>query len=559
MRLKYIILFFCTVSVSLITGQIQMAGYPLSYSHIGLIEDAGLPVVELTTPNIGNLLSTDLIQSRSDAIWRDAIAIPANVNVLEEGTWYDIAGVGRICKLIVKAPDALSLELNFDGFFLPDGAKLFVYNPDHTEFIGGFTSDNNKSFSSLSTHMIQGESCILEYFEPFEVNMSPVLHLMDVTFRYRDFLRLEDNGGSQQCEIDVSCIDNETWNGSVNSVVRIRSRIGNDFFWSTGVLMNNTNEDCKPYILTSLRSVINPYTIEDAEASDLHFFRYYFDYQRGECGEGKGLNKSISGSYRRADSNDNGGELGSDFLLLELSCVIPESYNAYWAGWNVSENPNANAGFTVHHPLGDVKKISVFNSSPVNADYGISNTHWKVTWSDIGTSGKGVTEVGSIGAPLFDSEGLVFGTLTAGGSSCDSSLPGASNNPDYFGKMSKHWMSNPNAIPMKLRSWLDPAATGNTLFEGSSNPCVVGVRENFSDSEIIAWPNPVKNEWHVKLPDTGIFYIGVHDMLGRLVLSDRDAQGVSILDFSELPNGVYAVSITSVSHGSFSSKVIVER
>ena len=36
-------------------------------------------------------------------------------------------------------------------------------------------------------------------------------------------------------------------------------------------------------------------------------------------------------------SNDGGGNSGSDYALFQLNNAIPQSYNAFYNGWNVGE------------------------------------------------------------------------------------------------------------------------------------------------------------------------------------------------------------------------------
>ena len=48
---------------------------------------------------------------------------------------------------------------------------------------------------------------------------------------------------------------------------------------------------------------------------------------------------------------------GSDFYLVQLLQDIPETYNPYFLGWN-RDGLGSSEGFTIHHPQGDIKKIS---------------------------------------------------------------------------------------------------------------------------------------------------------------------------------------------------------
>ncbi|MCX8486452.1 MAG: hypothetical protein ORN53_04615, partial [Crocinitomicaceae bacterium] len=105
------------------------------------------------------------------------------------------------------------------------------------------------------------------------------------------------------------------------------------------------------------------------------------------------------------------------------------AFNAYWNGWNANTAATT-GGAGIHHPAGDIKKISTFTGNTVSTQWGTATgSHWRVTWTS-NTNGYGVTEGGSSGSPLFNSsQGYVIGTLTGGGSFCT-----AQTAPDQYGK-----------------------------------------------------------------------------------------------------------------------------
>jgi hypothetical protein len=134
-----------------------------------------------------------------------------------------------------------------------------------------------------------------------------------------------------------------------------------------------------------------------------------------------------------------------------LSEDIPIDYEPYYAGWNIDTIGIENTT-TIHHPSGDVKKITKDFDSPVTGNYGDTydeDTHWRIKQWDIGT-----TEGGSSGAPLFDQNKRIIGDLTGGEASCDY------NYNDYFAKISHSWNDFGNA-DHQLENWLDP---NNTYF-----------------------------------------------------------------------------------------------
>jgi lysyl endopeptidase len=151
-----------------------------------------------------------------------------------------------------------------------------------------------------------------------------------------------------------------------------------------------------------------------------------------------------------------------------IATLKTANFNAYWNGWDANNSVVA-GGAGIHHPAGDIKKISTFNATPSSQTYGGStaNTHWRFSWS-ANSNGHGVTEGGSSGSPIFKSNGRIFGTLTGGSSFCNQLTA-----PDLYGKVSYHWTSNGTNTNYQLKTFLDPGNTGALVLDGSSNPCSV--------------------------------------------------------------------------------------
>ena len=250
---------------------------------------------------------------------------------------------------------------------------------------------------------------------------------------------------------------------------------GNFSGYCTGSLINNTSQDCKPYFLTALHCGVG------ATAANMTQWKFYFKYEAPSCTNpstaGTLDDYFITGCIRIADSGDNGGDSGSDFLLVKLGSSTNEAtiinnlksanFSAYWNGWNANTTATT-GGVGIHHPAGDIKKISTFSGTSVSAAWNGNGllSHWRQSWTS-NSNGHGVTEGGSSGSPLFNnSQGYIIGTLTGGSSSCNSPT-----SQDYYGKMSYHWTSNGTANNLRLKPWLDPTNSGVLTLAGSANPC----------------------------------------------------------------------------------------
>jgi len=181
-----------------------------------------------------------------------------------------------------------------------------------------------------------------------------------------------------------------------------------------------------------------------------------FNYESPGCTNINGpTNQTISGTMTVANNSV------SDFALLSLGQRPPGSYRTYYAGWS---RPNIPAQWSVgiHHPRGDIKKISHDYDPVVSSDYEperyLPDSHWKVRDWDQGT-----TEPGSSGSSLFDQNRRIVGQLHGGWAACGNDLP------DYYGKFSMSWDYG-SSSSTRLRDWLDPINSGPSTLDGMEGP-----------------------------------------------------------------------------------------
>lgn len=475
--------------------------------------------------------------------------LPLAQGGLEHGRWTETSSGDGIWQLRISSPGALATELHFSEFDLPPGASLFVLDADGRQVLGGYDAEARGADGLFSTGLVHGESCIVEYQEPAAFRGQGRVRIDEVGHAFR-MMGSSDAERADFCQVDVNCSEGSTWTEQRDASVRIGVRLGNSSYWCSGTLVNNTAQDCKPYFLTAKHCGMYP-NDANATTADYNQWRFYFRYQRPSCGTGTApTSYSVLGCTERGDSEDLGGNNGSDFLLLEANNeTIPTSYNPYWAGWDA--NPTTSTGGRgIHHPAGDEKKISTFTGTTVSAAWGTSGTHWRVIWTAT-ANGHGVTEGGSSGSALFNNQKRIIGTLTGGLSCCVNNgcdLPGSGpGQPDYYGKMSHHWTGNPNGITQKLRYWLDPGTTGALVLNGSYSPCTTtAVAETEAvRSELV--PNPTTREALLMHPaGMPVERIEVFDVSGRRVLDlAADLSDRTLIDLGGRPAGTYLVRVRS--------------
>ncbi|MCX6199069.1 MAG: T9SS type A sorting domain-containing protein [Bacteroidetes bacterium] len=410
--------------------------------------------------------------------------INTNITLHNSGVWNDLPDGSRVWRVKITSANALALVPLFDRFYLPQGATLHVYMPGKQEVLGAFTHDNSTEVRAFCSGIIHGETCIVEYNEPSEVKGKGIISINQIGHAYRWITPLTRSANSSTaagaCEVNVVCSEAANWADQVRSAARILvvSASGNGF--CSGALINNVRADCTPYFLSA------QHCSEGTTANQYTQWVFYFNYQAATCNGTTGpTNKIVNGCTKIADSNDNGGDTGPDFLLLRFNSNVPVSYNAYFSGWNHLTTPSP-SGVSIHHPDGDIKKISTYTTPLTTTSWGgsVNNTHWDVKWAAT-ANGHGVTEPGSSGSPLFNNHQQIIGTLTGGDSYC-----ATPNNKDQYGRVFYDWTSMGTAANRQLKIWLDPDNTAADSIGGANAPCGTVVQ---NDAGVLSITAPTEN------------------------------------------------------------------
>jgi hypothetical protein len=365
--------------------------------------------------------------------------------------------------------------------------------------------------------------------------------MYSVNYAYRGVGFLDNNkeveNNAEGCEVNVKCPEGDAWQNEIRGVMRIMIVKDGAGYWCSGSVLNNVRNNRIPYVLTA------DHCFEGATASDLQQWMFYFDYVSPTCVNPfvNPTPKTMTGATLKSHGG-NGGETGSDFCLVLLNQNIPDTFNVYYNGWSRKDTASP-SGVCIHHPEGDLKKISTYDKPLITANFpGNPNPcHWEVTW--IGTAdGHGVTEPGSSGSPIFDNLGRIVGDLTGGDSDCDSS---SLDLPDYYGKFSWSWDKDGSDSTSRLKDWLDPDSTGIMYIPGTA----LGVPALIKNLSIQLSPNPFTDKIQVRIDGMNgqTARIEVLNLMGTALWSGTvpfiGSSPVS-LSFPGLSSGIYFLRIT---------------
>lgn len=473
--------------------------------------------------------------------------------------------------IAVHIPEADGVALHFSDFHLPVGAEMWVTDLEGGWQEGPYDFRDNDVHGRIATGDVPGEWAVLRVSMPGETAAGVRLVLEGAAALFRDVDGAR--GGSQPCEVDVACPEIVGWECQRDATVRLSIIESGGSYLCSGAMVNTTALDCRQYMLTALHCA--------SEVTDDEFalLKVYYNYERPECGEGNGfLNRRRTGVIRLADSDDIQGNNfdGSDFLLVEVEDEIPSSWPVYFAGWDAS-GQGSGSGVGIHHPSGDVKKVSTYTQNTSSISLGAFGSHWRVYWSETETD-HGVTEGGSSGSHLFNEEGLSIGTLSAGLSACSNNGAGQGtgpDEPDYYGKMSYHWEGNPNPEEEKLNLWLDPVGSGVSLLHGaypddaSAAPCgpaqaceaVADIAQMDLARLLRIQPNPAQDRIHLRWPRENWVEeatVVVRDAAGRKLTSMSWWGGALVLDVADWPRGVVLISVQASDGAQSTLRVLLD-
>lgn len=471
---------------------------------------------------------------------REAKLYTLDIQADTVGVWSVLPTKQDVWKLTFEIPDAKGFKIGFDDFYLPEGSLLYVYGKDNSKNAVVYKHEDNPHGGAYSIENLKGDNVTLEYVAP-EGLARPKLHIADIGYKYIDEQNNPLSGfdnAKNSCMVNINCPEGNFWKNQKKGVVELRVKKWNSTYLCSGTLINNTNEDKTPYVLTAYHcfEFMTPEEISQAE--------FFFEYETPDCED---MTRPTYKYHKGAQPLVlNPIDDGSDGALLKLSENIPDDWDVYYNGWDRSnDGKNITNGAIIHHPLGDVKKITLYDAPLTSTKWDTENpdnSYWETTYS------LGTTEGGSSGAPIFNQNGLVVGTLTGGDSQC--SAPTLS---DFYGKFWYHFDQSTDAS-LHMSKYLDPNNTGVTKLKGLS-----ALGNNTPDPnqqpDVIAY---IESEILKIQTKDAIKKVRVADLFGRnIYISTSDIEDEEYqIPVSAWRPGVYILSVDMVGRSTKSVKII---
>ncbi|MEN9611046.1 MAG: hypothetical protein RLZZ628_1860 [Bacteroidota bacterium] len=461
MNNRFLLLVLCFLANSVcLNAQIQLGGTPLNLQSSRLAFAKNAPILKLPTPDLAAVRQEDATQPIGQI--RFAVPVPIAINLQNAGTWTTLPTGDRVWTLKLQSTGALGLAIAYQNFYLPQGSRLYMYRPDGKEILGAYTEVNNSPQNVFLTGVIQGDVAILEYFEPQNAIGKGHFDLSTLYHAYRNpnppaaILGIND---SKSCHVNINCPEGADYASNKRAITRIRMVMQEGLGWCSGSMIANTATDGKPYVLSA-------YHCQDGFTPQYALWTFFFGYESPNCTNPveEPVANALQGCVQRA------GWQNSDFLLLELNSRIPDPFKGYFNGWNRDSLNLPSQTAMIHHPQGDLQKISldyqpaVLHPAAVRWNNNVitpPNHHLKVHF-DMGT-----TEIGSSGAPLFDAQHRIVGQLN--GVLNQDVNPCFNVGDALCGRFSKSWEGG-GTPQTRLKDWLDPFHTNVLTFSGINAP-----------------------------------------------------------------------------------------
>lgn len=394
-------------------------------------------------------------------VLRAGTPLPLDVSV-QASDWRNAGDGTAVWSLTLNSADASFIGLRLDNPRLPEGTELRLLGEDGQER-GPYSGQDSNDHGQLWIPLVHGDSAELELRAPTAATSEVQLGAVELHYGTRPLdgtaPDTKAQGDAGDCHNDVACPQGDDWGRSIHSTALLI--IGNQLVCN-GVLLNNTRGDGDPLVVTAdhcgIRADDNP------EGFPAESVTTVFNFQAEQCNSTQSVAQ---------DDNIEGAELlyrdrGSDTTLIRLDRAPPADFDARYAGWDASGN-GAASGSGVHHPSGDIKKISLFEQELSAQTVTISDggtrdgsqevEAWRVDWAD------GVTEPGSSGSGIWNPQQRLLGVLSGGSSQCGTDgLLGIGaqpevQGPDFYGRLAAAFDS-PGELGTPLRAFLDPAASG---------------------------------------------------------------------------------------------------
>jgi hypothetical protein len=413
-----------------------------------------------------------------DRLWENVPGLPLRIGVNRDlpggpvsctkaGQWSTTPDGTRLWTLDLEVPGAKGIRVHFSRFELPTESRLLAYGDGLSGGMDVYTGRGPTGKGAFWAATVPGEVIHLEYQATAGIGGNPAIEIDRISHIYNnptiDRLAAVDSGDIPAegmlvpmsvlpCQEDVNCHSVDPV--ARDAVGRMEFTIGGyTYLCSGGLLADSDANTYAGYLLTanhclSTQEVVDTLTV-------------YWFYQTESC-DGPfpsllDLPKSIGGTLLATSST-------SDFTFIRLADDPGDGQG--FASWTTGSASGALT--SIHHPQGTFKRVSIgalTGEPPVCSSFPTSN-YWYLDWTT------GITESGSSGSPLYNSNWEVVGQLYGACVNYGASVE-CDNPEDYNIMYGKFGVTYPS-----IAGWLSQVATDDDYEDndvlGEAAPIVSG-------------------------------------------------------------------------------------
>jgi hypothetical protein len=478
--------------------------------------------------------------------------------------WTAVEG-GQAAQAAVTSPQAAALRLAIDLAGVPPNVEMVFFGsaaPDR--LVGpirvGDIADRTTAWWSPVT---EGDTQTVEFFVPagaqartLPLRITRVSHLFaGPSTKFEK--RIQDIGQSGSCNVDVTCNNAVTATLAFqNTKEAVAQMVFNDGVFTilcTGTLLNDSEPSTQAPWFYSANHCFEaddpPYRTPAQMQAVANTLNTLWHFEATSCGS---MTQSSSYSQLSGGATYVYNNRGADVLFLRLNNQPPAG--SFFNGWDANALSTGIGVISIHHPEGDLKKVSTgtvqgFESLDVSGGTGF---FVRVGW------GAAIVEPGSSGGGIFTSSGggqyLLRGGLYAGPSFCGAAT---SERYDYFSRFDQvypalaQYLGTPTALIDYTDLWWNPNESGwglNLIQHASRN--IFGVWYTYRQDGKAVWYVIPGGTWTSDTVFTATVYItsgpaqtGAFDT-NRVIATPV---GSVVITFTNANNGTFAYTINGIS------------
>ena len=487
-------------------------------------------------------------------------AVPGSAEGTTAGRWTAVAG-GFAAQASLTSPGADAMRVAIDLANVPPEVEMVFFGSDAPDRLVGpvRVGDVKDRSSPWWSPITDGETQTVEFFSRTRAGALPV-RLAGAAHVFTSVAsafskRSQDIGSAGACNVDIKCSSLQSSQAFLNARNAVAQMVFNDggtVYLCTGTLLNDTAPStqipwfyganhCFDNDATPLKSASQMQSVANT-LNTLWFF------------EAQSCNVRTVPPYTQL----TGGATfiynnpRADVLFLRLNNSAPSG--AFFSAWSNNSLATGSAVIAIHHPEGDLKKVSegsvVGISNPPVAG-GTTLPFSEVRWSS------GTTEGGSSGAGLFTFDGSQY--LLRGGLWGGTALCSNPQGTDNFSRLDQVY----SAVSPYLAPSAGPAYDFTDLWWNANesgwglnliqhaNGVIFAIWYTYDASGKMTWYHVPSGTWTDSMTYTGTLYAVSGPAFSNPTFTSslvkRTAVGTATLAFGSASSGTWSYSIDGVS------------